>query len=319
MSSPEIEIAPMMGWTDRHARFLLRLLSKHVLLYTEMVTTGAILHGPRDNLLKFNIEEHPVAVQVGGSNADELATSSKICEDYGYDEINLNVGCPSDRVQSGMFGACLMAKPDLVAECINEMINAVSIPVTVKCRIGIDDMEDYESLFAFIDTVRSAGCSKFIVHARNAWLQGLSPKENRDIPPLKYDYVYRLKKENPDLTIVVNGGIKTIESIKTHIDEVDGVMLGREAYHNPFILNAIEREIFSNDTVVSREEVIALWAEYVDREVANGGNLKTVSRHILGLYHGQPGAKLWRRYLSENMHKMESGSLLFSDAAHYLE
>lgn len=319
MSLPEVSIAPMMGWTDRHARFLLRLLSKHVLLYTEMVTTGAIMHGPRENLLSFNQEEHQVAVQLGGSNAGELAAASKICEDYGYDEINLNVGCPSDRVQSGMFGACLMAKPDLVADCVNEMINAVSVPVTVKCRIGIDDMEDYEPFAEFIDVVKSAGCKKFIVHARNAWLQGLSPKQNRDIPPLKYDYVYRLKKENPNLTIIVNGGIKTVETIKAHIEEVDGAMLGREAYHNPFILNAIEREIFSNDKILSREEVVALWAEYVDREVANGENLKTVSRHVLGLYHGQPGARLWRRYLSENMHKMDSGKLLFSNAAHCLE
>ena len=319
MSLPEISIAPMMGWTDRHARFLLRLLSKNVLLYTEMVTTGAILHGPRDNLLRFNQEEHPVAVQLGGSDGNDLAQSSKICEDYGYDEINLNVGCPSDRVQSGMFGACLMAKPELVADCVNAMINAVEVPVTVKCRIGIDDMEDYEPFAEFINTVKSAGCRKFIVHARNAWLQGLSPKQNRDVPPLKYDYVYRLKKENPDLDIIVNGGIKTVEAINTHIKEVDGAMLGREAYHNPFILNAIEGEIFSNKNVLSREEVILLWADYVDKEVANGANLKTVSRHVLGLYHGCPGSRLWRRYLSENMHKSESGELSFSDAAHYLE
>ena len=309
----------MMGWTDRHARYLLRLLSKKVLLYTEMVTTGAVLHGPRDNLLRFNQEEHPVAVQLGGSNKGELALASKICEDYGYDEINLNVGCPSDRVQSGMFGACLMAKPSLVAECVNKMIDAVDVPVTVKCRIGIDDMEDYEPFESFINTVRSAGCKKFVVHARNAWLQGLSPKQNRDIPPLKYDYVYRLKKENPDLDIIINGGIKTIEMIKTHVIEVDGAMLGREAYHNPFILNDVEREIFLSENVLSREEIIALWAEYVDKEVAEGVNLKTVSRHVLGLYHGCPGSRLWRRYLSENMHKSESGKELFVSAAKYLE
>ena len=319
MSLPEISIAPMMGWTDRHARFLLRLLSKNVLLYTEMVTTGAILHGPRDNLLRFNPEEHPVAVQLGGSDGNELALSAKICEDYGYDEINLNVGCPSDRVQSGMFGACLMAKPELVADCVNNMIDAVNVPVTVKCRIGIDDMEDYEPFAEFIDTVKSAGCKKFIVHARNAWLQGLSPKQNRDIPPLKYDYVYRLKKENPDLDSIVNGGIKTVEAIESHIKEVDGAMLGREAYHNPFILNDIEGEIFSNKNVLSREEVISLWAGYVDKEVANGANLKTVSRHVLGLYHGCPGSRLWRRYLSENMHKSTSGRELFVSAAKYLE
>lgn len=315
MSLPEISIAPMMGWTDRHARFLLRLLSRHVLLYTEMVTTGAILHGPRDALLKYNIEEHPLAVQLGGSDSDELAECATIVEDYGYDEINLNVGCPSDRVQSGRFGACLMATPELVADCVNQMMSRVTIPVTVKCRIGIDDMEDYDSFASFIQTVKTSGCNTFIVHARKAWLQGLSPKQNREVPPLKYEYVHRLKQEHPELKIIINGGIKTTAMIEQQLEHVDGVMLGREAYHNPYILTEIEKQIFGEDeTVLSREEVITQWVTYVDREVAKGENLKTVSRHILGLYHGRPGARLWRRYLSENMHKQESGSELFVEA-----
>ena len=319
MSIAEISIAPMMGWTDRHARFLLRLLSKHVLLYTEMVTTGAILHGPRDSLLKYNAEEHPLAVQLGGSDPAELSSCAKIVADYGYDEINLNVGCPSDRVQSGRFGACLMATPELVAECVEQMRDVVSIPVTVKCRIGIDHMEDYESFNDFIQIVKKSGCDTFIVHARKAWLQGLSPKQNREIPPLKYDYVHRLKQENPELKIIINGGITTLDMVQQQLVYVDGVMLGREAYHNPYILTGIEKQIFHVENILSREEVITQWADYVDREISKGENLKSVSRHVLGLYHGRPGARLWRRYLSENMHKSTSGSELFVMAARYLE
>lgn len=319
MLIPEVSIAPMMGWTDRHARFLLRLLSSHVLLYTEMVTTGAILHGPRDALLKYNAEEHPLAVQLGGSDPAELALCAKIAEDYGYDEINLNVGCPSDRVQSGRFGACLMATPELVAECVEQMMSKVQIPVSVKCRIGIDDMEDYESFSAFIRTVKKSGCKIFIVHARKAWLKGLSPKQNRDVPPLKYDYVHRVKQENPELKIIINGGITALDNVQQQLEFVDGVMLGREAYHNPYILTEIEKQIFHNQKILSREDVILHWAEYVDSEVSKDENLKNVSRHVLGLYHGCPGSRLWRRYLSENMHKSTSGSALFIAAAKYLE
>lgn len=319
MSLPEISIAPMMGWTDRHARFFLRLLSKHVLLYTEMVTTGAILHGPRDALLKYNVEEHPLAVQLGGSDPAELSSCAKIVEDYAYDEINLNVGCPSDRVQSGRFGACLMATPELVADCVEQMMSSVRIPVTVKCRIGIDDMEDYESFNAFIQIVKKSGCNTFIVHARKAWLQGLSPKQNRDVPPLRYDYVHRIKRENPELKIIINGGITTLDTVQQQLEFVDGVMLGREAYHNPYILTEIEKQVFFVENILSREEVITQWADYVDREISKGENLKSVSRHVLGLYHGRPGARLWRRYLSENMHKSTSGSALFVSAAKYLE
>lgn len=316
----EISIAPMMSWTDRHARFLLRLLSKHVLLYTEMVTTGAILHGPRDSLLKYNDEEHPLAVQLGGSDPVELTQCARIVEDYGYDEINLNVGCPSDRVQSGSFGACLMAQPELVADCVQEMQAEVSIPITVKCRIGIDHMEDYESFSNFIQIVKASGCNTFIVHARKAWLQGLSPKQNREVPPLKYEYVHQLKQENPELKIIINGGIKTVEMIEQQLKHVDGVMLGREAYHNPYILTEIERTVFAKETeILSRDEVIEQWATYVDKEISGGENLKSVTRHILGLYHGQPGARLWRRYLSENMHKTDSGNGLFVSAAKILE
>jgi len=294
-------IAPMMDWTDRHDRYFLRLLSAHARLYTEMVTSAAVLHGDRERLLGFDPVEHPVALQLGGSDPGDLAHAARIGEDFGYDEINLNVGCPSDRVQSGRFGACLMREPQLVAECIAAMAAAVRIPVTVKCRIGVDDQDPQTSLFAFVDTVARAGCTHFIVHARKAWLQGLSPRENRDIPPLDYPLVYRLKAAFPDRTFVINGGIADLEACQTHLARVDGVMLGRAAYQTPYILADVDRILFSQEGApVSRRAVVEAYLEHMEREVAAGTPLHAMTRHILGLYHGRPGARSWRRHLSEN-------------------
>ena len=315
MISRQVSVAPMMGWTDRHARYFLRLISKHTLLYTEMVNTGALLHnrqhvGVQKRLLAYHADEHPLALQLGGSDEKALAQCSSMAEDVGFDEVNLNVGCPSDRVKSGNFGACLMASPSLVADCISAMNASVKIPVTVKCRIGIDDMEDYESFFGFVSEVASAGCKTFIVHARKAWLQGLSPKQNREIPPLKYDYVYRLKQQCPELTVVINGGIKTMDSVQQQLQHVDGVMLGREAYHNPYILAEVDKNIYQDKQAVikTREQIVEQMCEYIDREVANGSRLHSISRHILGLYQGRRGAKAWRRYLSENSHHEQADS-----------
>ena len=303
MTAYRLSVAPMMGWTDRHARYFMRQLSRHALLYTEMVTTGAILHGDRDRHLAFSDEEHPVAVQLGGSDPAELAECARIAEQYGYDEVNLNIGCPSERVQSGAFGACLMAEPELVAACVDAMIEAVEVPVTVKCRIGIDDMEDYEAFRAFVDVVASAGCDNFIVHARKAWLKGLSPKENREIPPLHYDYVYRLKQERSDLDIVINGGIKTMEQIEQHLLEVDAVMLGREAYQNPWLLASVDTRLHDETSaMISRDQVIERMMEYAEREISKGARLHDISRHIHGLYNGVSGARAWRRKLSTEAH-----------------
>lgn len=315
MFSRLVSVAPMMGWTDRHARYFLRLISKHTLLYTEMVNTGALLHnrqkvGDQPRFLAYHAEEHPLALQLGGSEPAALAQCTKMAEDAGFDEVNLNVGCPSDRVSSGHFGACLMAEPELVAECIHAMQTKVAIPVTVKCRIGIDDMEDYHHLEHFIDKVAQAGCKTFIVHARKAWLQGLSPKQNREIPPLKYDYVYRLKQERPQLDIVINGGIKTLEQAKQHLQQVDGVMIGREAYYNPYLLARVDQDIYQDMSlpVKSREEIVGQMCEYIDRELSAEVGLHSISRHMLGLYNGRPGAKGWRRYLSENSHMPDADS-----------
>ena len=318
MINRTVSIAPMMGWTDRHARYFLRLISQHTLLYTEMVTTGAILRGQRDDLLRYHADEHPLAIQLGGSEPSELAECSRIAEQYGFDEINLNVGCPSDRVQSGMFGACLMAKPELVAECVDAMRQAVGIPVTVKCRIGIDNMDSYAAFEQFVETVADAGCDVFIVHARKAWLQGLSPKQNRDIPPLQYDYVYRLKQQHPQLTVVINGGVKSQDDIAMHLQQVDGVMLGREAYHNPFVLSGIDQRFYGVDTPPrSREQVLGLLMDYIEQEMQAGSRLHDITRHIHGLYHGQPGARAWRRKLSTEAHKPGADSRLiqFRDCA----
>ena len=298
----------MMDWSDHHCRYFWRLLTKEALLYTEMVTTGALIHGDRERFLHFNKAEHPVALQLGGSNPAELAQCAQWAQQWGYDEINLNCGCPSDRVQSGMFGACLMAHPHLVADCVKAMISACDIPVTVKHRIGIDDMESYEELTAFIEPIAAAGCSVFIVHARKAWLQGLSPKENRDIPPLSYEIVYRLKQDYPALTIVINGGIRSITECQRHLEYVDGVMLGREAYHNPWILADVDPVFFSTSANAdSRDAVIEALLPYISAQLACGSRLNHITRHILGLYQSVPGARKFRRHISENAYKKEAG------------
>ena len=308
-------IAPMMDWSDHNCRYFWRLLTKQALLYTEMVTTGALIHGDRKRFLHFNREEHPVALQLGGSDPKDLARCARWAQEWGYDEVNINCGCPSDRVQSGMFGACLMGKPDLVADCVKAMMDSCDIPVTVKHRIGIDHMESYEQLLAFIEPVAAAGCSVFIVHARKAWLQGLSPKENREIPPLNYPWVYQLKKDYPHLTIVVNGGIQTIEECQTHLDHVDGVMLGREAYQNPWMLAQVDEALFGMDSPLkSRDDVIAELLPFAEQHLAQGGQLNHITRHILGLYQGIPGARKFRRHLSENAYKKEAGIRILAEA-----
>lgn len=297
-------VAPMLDWTDRHCRYFHRLLSRQTLLYTEMVTTGAIIHGKGD-YLAYSEEEHPVALQLGGSDPAALAHCAKLAEQRGYDEINLNVGCPSDRVQNGMFGACLMGQAALVADCIKAMRDVVSIPVTVKTRIGIDDQDSYAFLCDFIDTVSGRGeCEMFTIHARKAWLSGLSPKENREIPPLDYPRVYQLKRDFPHLTLAINGGVKTLEEAKAHLQHLDGVMMGREAYQNPGILAQVDSELFgSQETARSGVEVVRALYPYIEKELANGTYLGHITRHILGLFQGIPGARQWRRYLSENAHK----------------
>jgi len=310
MNSRIVSVAPMMGWTDRHARYFLRLITKHTLLYTEMVTSGALLHGDHTRFLHFHASEHPLALQLGGSDPKALAQCTSLAAQAGFDEVNLNVGCPSDRVKSGHFGACLMAQPELVADCVAAMQAEATIPVTVKCRVGIDEMESYQAFEHFIDAVAAAGCEIFIVHARKAWLKGLSPKQNREIPPLKYDYVHRLKKERPELTIVINGGIKTIESVQQQLQYVDGVMIGREAYHNPYLLASVDKDIYRDETAVikTREQIVLALCDYIDEEQANGVALHSITRHILGLFQGCRGAKAWRRYLSENTHRADADS-----------
>ncbi len=295
-----ISVAPMMDWTDRHCRYFHRLLTMRSRLYTEMVTTGALIHGDQKRHLDFNTEEHPVALQLGGSEPADLATCAKLGEQWGYDEINLNCGCPSERVQRGSFGACLMAEPRLVADCVKAMVDAVSIPVTVKHRIGIDHNESYEFVRDFVGTVSEAGCNVFSVHARNAILKGLSPKENREVPPLKYPFAYQLKEDFPHLTIVLNGGIKTSAEIHTHLQHVDGVMIGREAYHHPYWLAELDREFFGDGkTPMTREAVEAAIAIYVAKQSLDGVAKHSVTRHTLGLYRGLPGARAWRRSMSQ--------------------
>ena len=308
-------IAPMMDWSDHHCRFFWRLLTKQALLYTEMVTTGALIHGDRERFLHFNPEEHPVALQLGGSDPAELARCAGWAQEWGYDEVNLNCGCPSDRVQSGMFGACLMARPQLVADCVKAMRDACDIPVTVKHRIGIDDMEEYEQLAGFIEPIAAAGCQVFIVHARKAWLQGLSPKQNREIPPLNYPWVYRLKKDYPELTVVINGGIQTLEDCREHLAHVDGVMLGREAYQNPWMLSEVDSVLFGMDKPAhSRDDVIAGLIPYVKRQLDAGAHLNHITRHVLGLDQGVSGARKFRRHLSENAYRKDAGVAVLRDA-----
>ena len=305
----------MLDWSDHHCRFFWRQLTRQALLYTEMVTTGALIHGDRDRFLHFNPEEHPVALQLGGSEPADLARCARWAQDWGYDEVNLNCGCPSDRVQSGLFGACLMARPQLVADGIRAMRDACTIPVTVKHRIGIDHMESYGELLDFIGPVAEAGCEVFIVHARKAWLQGLSPRENREVPPLNYPWVYRLKHDLPHLTIVINGGIQTLAECRHHLQRVDGVMIGREAYQHPWLLAELDRELFGMDNPVqSRDDVIVALLPYVERQLARGAHLNHITRHILGLYQGVPGARKFRRYLSENAYGKTAGPEVLTEA-----
>ena len=294
-------VAPMLDWTDRHCRYFHRLLSKNALLYTEMVTTGAILHGSKERFLAFNKAENPVAFQLGGSDPKDLAQCAQIVEQYGYDQVNLNVGCPSDRVQNGRFGACLMAEPNLVADCISAMQQTVSIPVTVKSRIGIDEQDSYDELVNFISAIADAGCDDFIIHARKAWLKGLSPKQNRDVPPLCYDVVYQIKKDFPDLNISLNGGVTSLNTAMEVLQQVDGVMLGREAYHNPYLLAEVDSRIYKiPGEIKTRHQVVMELMPYITEYLRGGGRLHSITRHILGLFHGVAGARAWRRALSEN-------------------
>jgi len=298
----------MMDWSDRHCRFFHRQMTRHALLYTEMVTAQAIRHGDRERLIGFDPREQPVALQIGGSDPKLLAEAAKWGEDFGYREINLNVGCPSDRVQEGRFGACLMAEPDLVAEGVAAMRHAVSIPVTVKCRIGIDDQDEDEDLDRFIATVAATGCSTFIIHARKAWLEGLSPKENREIPPLNYQRVYRIKASHPELTIIINGGISSLDEAEAHLAHVDGVMLGRAAYHTPWILAEVDHRLFGEaPAALTRADIVQRMKPYIATEGAKAPGLARITRHMLGLFHGEPGGRFWRRVLSENAHRRGAG------------
>ncbi|MCY4044472.1 MAG: tRNA dihydrouridine(20/20a) synthase DusA [Cellvibrionales bacterium] len=292
-------IAPMLDWTDRHARFFLRLFSKHIRLYTEMVTANAINFGDSERFLHFNKEEHPVALQLGGSDPEALITACTTAQPYHYDEINLNVGCPSDRVQSGRFGACLMLDPKRVAECYQAMVSASNVPISIKCRIGVDEQDSEAFLHTFIDTLYQAGCRIFIIHARKAWLNGLSPKQNREIPPLHYDRVYRIKAQFPDAKIVINGGVTTMDATRAHLTQCDGVMMGREAYHNPYILSNIDQTLFNETSpALTREEILKKMVIYIEQECQKGVKLNHITRHMLGLYHGLPGARQFRRQLS---------------------
>jgi tRNA-dihydrouridine synthase A len=305
----------MMDWSDRHCRMFWRQLTEHAVLYTEMVTTGAILHAGPERFLTFHEEEHPLALQLGGSDAQELAQCAKIAQDWGFDEVNLNCGCPSDRVQNNMIGACLMGHPQRVADCVKAMKDACDLPVTVKHRIGIDAMESYEEMVNFIEPIKAAGCQTFIVHARKAWLQGLSPKENREIPPLHYDYVYRLKQDFPELEIIINGGITDLQQSQQHLAHVDGVMIGRAAYQNPYLLAEVDQQIYDlGKTTKSREQVLLDFMPYVEEQLNQGNRLNHMTRHILGLFQGQPGGKAFRRHLSQHAHQAGAGVEILQQA-----
>jgi tRNA-dihydrouridine synthase A len=297
----KVSVAPMMGCTDRHARFFLRLISKNVLLYTEMTVSEAIDRGDKKKILSFNIKEKPVALQLGGSSPKLLSNAAKIGEEFGYDEINLNLGCPSKKVQKNKFGACLIKEPNLVTDCLNEMQTKTKLPVTVKTRIGYDNVEDYESLYNFINLMQSTGVKTFIIHARKAMLGKFTPKQNLNIPPLKYEMVYKLKEDFNNLKIIINGGITSTAQVKTHLNKVDGVMIGRSFYHSPYLLSEIEREIFNNNNILSRHEIVEKLVRYVKKEINKGTRLNQIMRHTLGLFHGQTGSNFWKRYLSENM------------------
>ncbi|OUV63299.1 MAG: tRNA dihydrouridine(20/20a) synthase DusA [Gammaproteobacteria bacterium TMED119] len=314
-SAFKFSVAPMMEWTDRHYRYLARLMSRHTRLYTEMVTTGALVHGERERFLKYNAAEHPLALQLGGSDPEAMRRSAEWGQQAGYDEININVGCPSDRVQSGRFGVCLMREPEQVAACVQAMRAATHLPVTVKCRIGVDHDDSYAFLQTFIEQVAVAGCDTFIIHARKAWLQGLSPKQNREIPELDYARVYQLKRDYPQLTIIINGGIQTLADIHSHLRFVDGVMVGRQAYKHPQLLLQIDQALFGTAPPVSDlHEVVRLYIDYVETNLRQGVPLHSMTKHILNLYQGVPGAKLWRRHLSENSHKPGMDSELIVQA-----
>ena len=305
----------MMDCTDRHDRYFLRLISKNVMLYTEMVVTKAVLHGDKHKLLKFNDAEKPLALQVGGSDKKELAQVAKIAEEYGYDEVNINLGCPSKKVQKNSFGACLMKEPDLVSECLAEMKNACNIPVTAKTRIGFDNTEEFDYLNMFINKIKNAGCNTIILHARKAILKGLTPKQNLNIPKLNYGMVYEIKKSNPDLEIIINGGVTATEQIKKHLNFCDGVMIGRAIYQNPYFLKDIENDIFGNSNVLSREDIVKKILEYLENEIKSGTKVNQVMRHTVGLYYGQPGSKEWKKYLSDNMMARDSD---FQKAKHIM-
>ena len=307
MRSP-IAVAPMMDWTDRHCRYFMRLLSPSAFLYTEMVTAAAIHHGDADRFLRFNDEEHPLALQLGGSNPDWMASATATANEYGYDEININVGCPSDKVQSGQFGACLMATPDVVADCYQAMLRETDIPITVKTRIGIDDQDSYEFLTTFVERLVDVGCKKFVVHARIAMLDGLSPKDNRTIPPLNYERVYRLKRDFPDLEIVINGGLADLAQVDEVLQHVDGAMIGRQAYHQPYFLAELEHHFNPDWSLPERGDIVERMLPYIESELAGGEPLGRVTRHMLGLYAGQPGARAWRRYLSQHSYLDGAGS-----------
>ena len=301
-------VAPMLDWTDRHCRYFLRLISQHAMLYTEMLTTGAIIHGDSDYHLQMDAFEHPVALQLGGSNPQDLATAAKMAAQYSYAEINLNCGCPSDRVQNGMFGAVMMKDAQITANCVAAMRDAVDVPITVKHRIGVDDYDSYEFLRDFVGTVAQSGCEVFLVHARKAWLKGLSPKQNREIPELNYASVYQLKKDFPQLDIIINGGVTTIEQSLAHLQHLDGVMVGREAYSNPYLLATVDQAIYgSTDPIKTREAIADEFLHYVDNELSKGTKLNAMTRHILGLFHGMHGARLFRRHISENAFKPAAG------------
>lgn len=300
-------VAPMLDWTDRHCRYFLRLISHHAVLYTEMITTGAILHGDTDYHLAMNPEEHPVALQLGGSDPTDLARACVLARQYDYAEINLNCGCPSDRVQNGMFGAVMMKNAQITADCIKAMQDAVDLPITVKHRIGVDDFDSYEFLCDFVDSLAATGCQTFLVHARKAWLKGLSPKQNREIPELNYDHVYQLKKDFPRLEIIINGGVTDLQQSAQHLQQLDGVMVGREAYTNPYLLATVDQQIYgSEEPVKSRQKIAEEFLQYVDNELGKGTRLQAMTRHILGLFHGMPGARQYRRHISENAFKPDA-------------
>jgi tRNA-dihydrouridine synthase A len=314
-----VSVAPMMDWTDRHCRYFLRLVAPRVRLYTEMITTAALIHGDRERLLGFDAAEHPLTLQLGGSEPDELAVCARWAEQRGYDEVNLNVGCPSDRVQSGRFGACLMLEPERVAACVDAMRQAVSIPVSVKCRTGVDERDSYADLAGFVERLVDVGLEQLVVHARKAWLQGLSPKQNREVPPLHYERVYRLKRDFPQLTVHINGGITTVEEVAEQLHYVDGAMIGRAGYHDPWLLASLESLLeFGGASLLTRHQVVEAMLPYVERQLADGVRLPQITRHMLGLFHGQPGARTWRRYISEHAHRDGAGPQVLENALRHV-